>query len=356
MADTFGGISLPVDVPATGDAVGDHALKVVGDYISAVLNAYGTTAWQTVLQNKPACGAVYLHDPKRFDFIDTYLPAIFIWRSKDVPGQAIEYRADDYLEDGSEWTVMYVYPPAQQAFQVKRQTFDNAIGKIVGLLIEKYRDPSYVADGDADITAAAIPTAPTSIKLQVATSASPQAYSGAALDGTIGQGAILPRRPITVTLGGSPAAFVNGSAIVVAGLDVVGQPITNVLTIDTSAIPGTLAGGNDLSAVTSLSVAAQSGTGGTISFGTGSRSGLGSNYLAQAGLEGLRVKGWKSSLLPIPMSPDQTRTYWAVEMTLEAIELFEPDLTLSTAPNTGTTQSFVRDDGSLIEQAEYLAP
>jgi hypothetical protein len=354
MADTWGGVALPVAIPTGTDLLGDHALRIVGDYLSAFLNAYGTTAWSAFMRGKPACGAVYFHDPHRFGVVDTYLPAIFLYRQQDAgTGQAIDYEAIDYLYAGSRWVCSYLYPPMAQELQDKRGNFDNAVVKMVSRAVEAFLDPCYATPGDADPLAASLPAAPTAIKLQVATSAGQQVYTGAALDGATGGNAITPRRPVTVTLGGDPAAFTNGSTIIVEGLDVVGQPLTNTLTIDTSAIPCTLTCGNDFSKVTSITVAAQASGAGTIEFGLGARAGRGSEYLKQAGLEELEVRGWRSTMVDLVMSPDPKRSYYAVEMTLHAKELYQADPTVRTYPNTGTTQTFIRGDGSVIESADY---
>lgn len=362
MADTWGGLAFPAAVPGVGDVLGDRALQIVGAYLQATLNVYGAAAWQALLPNRPSgeawqpIGSVYYYDPHHFVFPEVELPALFLSRQQDMAGEAATYDADDYLYANSRWLCVYVFSGDQQAVIDARVPFGNAIVKTVAYAIEKYRDTSYVTPGETDVAAITTVTAPTSIKLPVATSTSPQAYSGAALNGAIGVGNILPRRPVTVTLSGTVGSFVNGSTITIAGLDVVGQSLTNTLTINTAGIPGTLTSGNDFSAVTSISVAGQSGTAGTLSFGTGPRPGLGSQYLEQAGLEGLDLGSWKTTTVDLSMSPAQGRTYFAVEMTLEAKELLTPDLTTTTAPNTGTIQSFVRDDASLIEQAEYLAP
>ncbi len=354
MADTWGGVSLPVAVPSGAEALGDRALWIVGDYLKACLNAFGSTAWASVMAGKPACGAVYLHDPRDYGFVETYLPAIFLYRREGRTGEVAAFDGQDILEDASFWTLLYVFPPAQQAIQDRRDTFANAVHKVVAAAIERYRDTSFVATGDADNQAGTTAAAPTSIKLQFATSTSQQVFTGAALNGAIGVGNIDPRRPITVTLGGTVGSFTNGSTIVVEGIDVVGQPITNTLTIDTGAIPGTLTGGNDFASVTKVTVAAQAGTAGTIQVGTGSFAGKGSLYLEKAGLQGLTVAGWKAIDLTIPMkAPAPPRTYFAVEITLAAIEQLDLDLTLQSFPNTGTDAAFLRSDGSNIQSAKY---
>jgi hypothetical protein len=340
--------------PSTGIGLGDASLRVLADYLQANLNAYGAALWTLVGGTGLPCNVAYLNDPREFVFVETYLPAIFVYRDKGNDGEAQSWLAQDYLEDVTRWTVVFVYPPAQQALQNKRDTFDNVVLKTIARAIEAYRDPSYVAPGDADIKAPTAALAATSIKSTVATAPSLQTYTGASLNGAIGAGAISPPRPVVVTLGGDPAGFTDNSTITIVGLDVLGKPLTNTVTVRTSSVPGALTSGNDFTAVTSVTVPAQLGAAGTLSLGTGARAGLGSLYLEQAGLEGLTFNSWKNYELKVGMAAGApTRTYYALEMTLEAQEIQPAYVSPEEGPNVGTSVSFVRSDGSSIESANY---
>jgi hypothetical protein len=103
-------------------------------------------------------------------------------------------------------------------------------------------------------------------KTNLASSASAQTISGAGLNGVVGTGIMRQARNVTITL--SSSADWDATEVTVFGLDAFGSP-----TADTLEIPNggnaTVAGLALFSAITSVQVPAQSGTGGTGTIGFG---------------------------------------------------------------------------------------
>lgn len=103
-----------------------------------------------------------------------------------------------------------------------------------------------------------------------ASSASIQTISGAALNGATGQTALRQARTVTVTL--SSHADWDATTAILTGVGVDGQTVTEALTIPNGG-GVTLTTGNLYTAVTSLVIPAQSGTGGAFTIGTGAELG-----------------------------------------------------------------------------------
>jgi hypothetical protein len=120
----------------------------------------------------------------------------------------------------------------------------------------------------------------TSIKTAVATVAAITTYSGAALTGTIGAGAISPPRNITITTAGGTPANAPATATI-TGTDVNGSVLTEVIVPATTA--ATVVGAKCFATVTSILLPAAGGTGATLAFGTGAIVGLGSKVAVLAG-------------------------------------------------------------------------
>lgn len=113
------------------------------------------------------------------------------------------------------------------------------------------------------------------IVTSVSTSTSPQSYSGAGLNGSIGAGKIDLPQSVSATTSASGATYATGSThkITVQGTDVFGNSITGFITL-------TMVGGGEtvvaldangvilgFASVTSISVPAQLGMGGAFTFG-----------------------------------------------------------------------------------------
>ena len=354
MSDRFGAVDVPLlPSPAPTDGVTDPALSILGRFIAAVLNANAQQAADAVVPQRsgvsvPVVRAAFTHDPKLYIFNESALPALFIWRARGKPS----WLAEDIRQFEDELQLLWVFMPASQEVQVRRDPLLNGITKLLDYAIESYRSPSYVFAGDSDPQAATLARAPTSIKLQFATSVAPQSFSGAQLDGSIGIGDVSPRRAIGVSLAGDPSAFADGSTVTITGRDVLGSLLSIQLTIARASIPYVLATGNDFSSVESVSIDSQLSTAGTISIGTESFAGLGSQFMVEAGLTACKLSEWKDDTLVIDVPNGDKRAYPALGAVISITELLKFDLT--TRPeNNGSGSAFVRSDGSVIEQALY---
>lgn len=153
MADTYGAIAIPITVPPEGVAVGDPLLTYVGSYLQAVLNAYITTAWQSVAPTIPVVRTVYTSNPSDVEWNESDLPAIYLWRQQ---GGEEEHSAEDWYRSHDTLTFLWVPPPTPQATAGARGSIFNAIVKVIGLAIERNRDPSWVVASDVDPTAATL--------------------------------------------------------------------------------------------------------------------------------------------------------------------------------------------------------
>lgn len=100
----------------------------------------------------------------------------------------------------------------------------------------------------------------------IASSASPQTISGAGLDGAVGDDIMRHARNVTLTL--SNHADWDATTAIVYGLDENGAPCSESLSIPNGG-NATVSGLVLFSAVTSLVIPAQSGTGGTATLGFG---------------------------------------------------------------------------------------
>jgi len=123
------------------------------------------------------------------------------------------------------------------------------------------------------------------LKLSIATSGSTVVYSGAALDGVIGQGEMVPPRNPTIT--STTHAHVTAVAVVFAGYvrNEAGQLVAQTCTVNTTNGGGaTDAGDRPMSVVTSITVPAMGGTSGALEFGFGAMIGLAAKIKSRAGL------------------------------------------------------------------------
>lgn len=122
------------------------------------------------------------------------------------------------------------------------------------------------------------------IKTAIASVASTVTYSGAALNGAIGAGAISPPRNITVTTAGSTPADAPATATI-TGTAIDGSAQTDTINVGQTAT--TVAGTKAFAAVTSIALSAGDGTGATLAFGTGNVIGLDSKLRDVGGVAGI---------------------------------------------------------------------
>lgn len=125
-----------------------------------------------------------------------------------------------------------------------------------------------------------------SIKTSVASIASPVTYSGSALNGVIGAGAISPPRNITITTAGATPADAPATATI-TGTAADGSVQTEVINVGQTAT--TVAGAKAFASVVSIALSAGDGTGATLTFGTGNVLGLSSKLRDVGGVAAAAV-------------------------------------------------------------------
>jgi hypothetical protein len=125
-----------------------------------------------------------------------------------------------------------------------------------------------INDAPIDIFEALAPAAAgtATIKTAIASQLAIASYSGAALNGTIGAGAISPPRNITVTTAGTTPADAPATATI-TGTDANGAALTETITVSQTA--ATAAGVKCFATVTKIDLPVGDGTGATLAFGTG---------------------------------------------------------------------------------------
>ena len=331
---TYGATTIPVAVPTSPktEAVGDPSLDVWAAYFKAYINTYGGAAWARVFPFKipngttqiPPILMTFTHQPideTIAEFNENWLPALFVYRSSGGE-QKWEWLDGRIARDVI--TLLWVFPTGVQAADRIRVPYVNALVKLIDAAIEIQRDPCYAHPSDTDPTAASIAADPNAIKLQIATSTSLQTYTGAALNGVIGNATFVQPRAFTITCT-TAAAFVNGSTVTVTGLNVLGLSITRTITILTASIPGTFATDYAFTKITSIVVAAQASLLGLIEFGLAAYVGRGSLVLDFAPMGLKRSGNWTAKPIAIAITANGAMTstmryYDAVEIPLEAME------------------------------------
>lgn len=353
--DTYGAITLPVEPPLAGVEVADPGVTLVAQFAQAVLNAYGQAAYSAVcppvtgLQTgtgtltNPVVRKALERDPSEEEFAESDLPAVFVFRNG---GEQPFWLAEDYRVEPDTWTLLWLFQPAPQATRTRLKSFVNGIVKILDARIESMRDPSYVAAWDPDPTAPTTPPAPAAIKNLVASSALPQTYAGAALDGAAGGAPFAPVQLPTVTVTGAGCS----GTVSFTGLGSDGEPRVSTVAVDGT---GTFYGNFLLGQVTEVDVSALA-PGSSLSFGLAGFVGLGTNVLVLGGLMELEITKWRQFRWTLQMgdaSPRRTYPH-AVEVTLKVVERWTraiPATAAATAvdtqyPISGTDNSSVRQE------------
>lgn len=151
MADTFGGIAFPIPVASGAYPVGDKALGVVAEYLSAVLNSKCGSAWSAsgICPGRPVVKRWFTHDPK-YLFDDSKLPALYVWSGKSTTA----FVASDIPSESRAINILWVIEGAQPEHHIKRAPIFNAIAKTIQWALRKGRDTSWKVLGDAEQYAA----------------------------------------------------------------------------------------------------------------------------------------------------------------------------------------------------------
>ncbi len=131
----------------------------------------------------------------------------------------------------------------------------STVVQSVGIFCDEFTNPP-VADTDA-------------FKTAIATAITLQTYTGVALNGVVGAGALTYPRNVTVTTDDHVAAYTG--SVTFTGLDTAGNAISESLALVNNS---TVAGVKAFSSVSSISVPAQNNTTGSLQFGFGAKLGL----------------------------------------------------------------------------------
>ena len=336
MADHYGALPIPAPAPPANTPVGDPGLDIYAQFFAAVLNARAQDAWSAVqppvtglatvadgLVN-PVVRTVLEHNPEEISFDEKQLPAIYLDRTG---GGEPYWLAEDYRNTHDVWRLLWIFPTAQQYSQKQRNSFTNAIVKVLDRAIEQMRDPAFVYDTDPDPTARTTAAAPSAIKLAIASDTSDQVYSGGALNGATGGAVFTPARLPSVRVAGTVGDVIAGTVVEFTGLGADGEERVSRVEID--AIAGDYFGDWSLTQVTSIAQPAQSGTGATFTYGLAAFAGLGTFAQRLAMVQRINITSWKDRAVVIEMSPgDPSRTYDALEIQFAVTERLIPDLNL----------------------------
>lgn len=150
MADTYGAITLPAAAAPPGGSVTDPLLDYSLAYFQAVINAKLAAAWVTVAPGTLPVKTIKPADPEEVDFLDNDLPALYMWRTGGNPPERL---AEDIWQTHDKIHVLWILPPARQAFQRIRTQFVNGLNKDLHEAIELGRDPCWIVPNDEDVSA-----------------------------------------------------------------------------------------------------------------------------------------------------------------------------------------------------------
>lgn len=359
-SDTYGALQIPVQAPpAPGTEISDPAVTIVVQYLKACLIKYASAAWGTVAKTvvtpagtvkHPVVATSNGHNPVEESFTDIQLPALYLWRTK---GERPFWLTEDWRITTDTWTLLYIFREATQDGRRIRQSFINAIVKIVDAMIEQERDPAYVASWDTDPLARDTAAVPDAIKTSIASSISAQTYSGAALNGATGGNAFVSPQVPTVTATGTGGV----GTVEFTGIGSDGQPrISRVVMTGV----GTFVGDFELSQVTQIDVPDQADTGATFTFGLNGFTGLGTNVLVLGNLLDIEVASWTERIWTLPMNDvsGANRSYDALEISFTVQERWTRDGTtiVPLDPNDTLYAQFPTDgsdNSSVREEALY---
>lgn len=154
VVDQWGAVSFPAQpAPAISQFPGDPALDYTLDFLYAwlVQDSEANIPWQNAFGYPLIASPLSLfpHNPSEAVFNVSYLPALYLWRD-DQQGGKYEYLGDDWLEEHSTWTMLWVLPQGGQENQKARTQYANQFVKAVVVGIERGYTPSWVLAGDPD--------------------------------------------------------------------------------------------------------------------------------------------------------------------------------------------------------------
>lgn len=329
MADTFGSLALqipapsartdlPITIAAANVSLADPCLDTLNSYIQAVLNYEGNTAWEVRApgtQIKRMARFVSTNDPREGEFNDNMLPGLFLYRQK---GTVSTKYADDLPATEEILILEWVFPADAQHKERARNNIINGLSKILVLALEQGVHPAWVVTSDN--------AQPTAIKLSAATPIVDTTYSGVALDGAIGGGAVNAARPVTVTTSVAVGAYNITDPIVITGTLPSGETgFTDELILTNANGGETITGSWNFSSVQSIEVPAQALATGTLTFGYADspEKAYGSPVRRHAGLTQLRCGVGERK--PLVLKAGKDIEYDVVRFEIRTQELFTAD-------------------------------
>lgn len=330
MADSFGLLTLPA---SAGDTpVGDPGLYKLAQFIAAVINDNTSTAWSSAQpapggSETPTVKTILLFNPEQQSANDEHFPALFVWRELGRLGE----NAQDRLESIDTVKLLWVFPKRARTEARAREQFANSVVKSVAKAIRLGRDSAWLDTGDTDPVAASVAADADSFLLSKATLLASHTYSGAALDGALGDDTLSPRLSLTLTLAtAAPGTYNTTDPIVITYLDVFGDTATGDLTPTTDTGPEVLSLDQDMSQLVSIAVPAQGSTDGAIAAGNAARAGRGSSLYGRTEFDRITLSEWRVVPLMIELdgnqNADQRLKYHGVSITLEVTESLAIDI------------------------------
>jgi len=159
-ARNFGALDLPV--PATNPAsttIGDPCLDTLLAFLKAVLNADAAATWATIAATQagatgatsPVVLTTHTHDPggpEGVAFRTQDLPALYL--SRDGSDEDAVRIADDFLVSKDRLTLLWVFPLRTQPKHVIRNSYVNALVKIITSALAAGRHPAWIQAGDPE--------------------------------------------------------------------------------------------------------------------------------------------------------------------------------------------------------------
>jgi hypothetical protein len=155
MSHRVGGLLLPVPPPAFGPRlpnepdvapVLDPALDVLSQFFRAILEFYCREAWDNIAPGEPVVRKLSSgHEPEDFDFSDTDLPLLALWREGDGQPTLL---TDGAAQAQTTVNVLWIYAPADEQKLAARSPFFNAFTKAMLLAFKQQRDPAWVRAED----------------------------------------------------------------------------------------------------------------------------------------------------------------------------------------------------------------
>lgn len=162
MADTYGGLEIPVPVPETSGPTYTHPEIVTGDplignlahFLYVVIRAQVQDAWNSIHPAQPVVKRFFPNDPEDI-FNEEFLPGLFVYR----PGretreqvEAFEQTADDYRFQKSRVECWWILDNAQIANQRARNQMIDTVRKVIDRAIMIGRDLAWLLPEDTDPT------------------------------------------------------------------------------------------------------------------------------------------------------------------------------------------------------------